>query len=418
MSSLTAVVFDRLMKQLSVIPDGTLAVAVSGGADSLCLAICLKRWADQHKRPIVALMVDHCLGDICKEQPEWVAEQLARYHVPLVVLTWQGSKPKTGLEEKARQARYRLLLEYCHTHRIQGLFMAHHAEDQVETFWMHLARSSGLLGLSGIKPVSLREGVWLLRPLLSVEKKDILTTLKMLNQPWFEDPMNQDPAFERVFWRQEQDVFSQRGLTVHKVEHAVARLARAESALGFYEECLWQAHVRILPQGVAVLDRRAFDTLPTEMQLRLMKRALRHIGQSERPLSLAALEAWVIKRPIRMTIATCHVIQRREALFVSKEKARQEKIKSIKAFTSTKWDRFLILATADMTVQGGKPSHKDPFLPVAVQESFPQFPADTQVIWDVPADLSQKELEKQVKLHYNKENKKSVYIRFIPEIKE
>src|SRR5690606_24842602 len=116
------------------------------------------------------------------------------------MLEWQGDKPTTGIQARARQARYDLLIGWCTDNRAGALVTAHSLEDQAETFLMRLARGSGADGLAAMRPAR-EDRIAILRPLLGVSRARLRSTLTAAGQHWLEDPANRDPRFERVRWR-------------------------------------------------------------------------------------------------------------------------------------------------------------------------------------------------------------------------
>lgn len=178
-------------------PEKTIAVAVSGGADSMALALCLKEWADKTGHKVVGLTVDHGLRPESRQEAEWVKKELAKDGIPHVTLTWEGEKPETRIQEKARRARYGLMAGYCFKNHIRFLAVAHTANDQTETVVMRLLKDSGKKGLAGMSATRNLGRVCLLRPFLKTTRQEIESWLKEKKQEWLEDPSNQKDIYER-----------------------------------------------------------------------------------------------------------------------------------------------------------------------------------------------------------------------------
>src|SRR5579864_2149998 len=124
-----------------------LAVAVSGGADSLMLALLADGWARVRGGGITALTVDHGLRPESAAEARQTGEWLAARGIARQTLVWNGPHPRGDIQAAARAARYRLMEGWCAEHRCLHLLTAHHLEDRAETFWLRLARGSGLDGL-------------------------------------------------------------------------------------------------------------------------------------------------------------------------------------------------------------------------------------------------------------------------------
>ncbi len=148
---LDAGAFARLMAPFEPFETSpVLAVAVSGGRDSLALALLSHGWAAERDGRVVGLIVDHGLRAESAVEAAATKDVLARYGIEGAILTWSGAKPRAGLQEAARMARYRLLRDECRRRGVLHLLLAHHADDQAETVAMRLARRSGPDGLAGM----------------------------------------------------------------------------------------------------------------------------------------------------------------------------------------------------------------------------------------------------------------------------
>lgn len=175
-----------------------LAVAVSGGADSMALALLAHAWARQRGGAITALTVDHGLRREAAAEARQVHGWLLARGIPQQTLRWRGAKPDSGIQAAARQARYDLLGRWCRRRGILHLLTGHHSGDQAETLLLRLQQGSGIEGLAGMPAVRALPGVRLLRPLLEVGRLDLAATLAARGQPWLEDPSNREERFARV----------------------------------------------------------------------------------------------------------------------------------------------------------------------------------------------------------------------------
>jgi tRNA(Ile)-lysidine synthase len=175
-----------------------LAVAVSGGADSMALAWLANGWARSRGGDVAAFIVDHGLRAEAAEEAASVARSLSRLGLAARILSWQGDKPATGIQDGARKARYRLLGEAAAADGRLHLLLAHHAGDQAETVLMRRLHGSGPLGLAGMSASVSRPWGRLLRPLLAIPKVRLISTCLAAGLEWVEDPSNRAEKFERV----------------------------------------------------------------------------------------------------------------------------------------------------------------------------------------------------------------------------
>jgi len=179
-------------------PRPKLAVAVSGGADSMSLALLAREWAARRGGDILALTVDHGLRPESGHEASAALGILAERGIPGRKLTVPDLARGSGLAERAREARYRLLLQACSDLDIPHLLLGHHRGDQVETVMMRALSSSTARGLAGMPAAVETRSVRLLRPLLNVAPDHLREFLTARAVPWTEDPSNSDPGALRA----------------------------------------------------------------------------------------------------------------------------------------------------------------------------------------------------------------------------
>jgi tRNA(Ile)-lysidine synthase len=181
----------------------SVAVAVSGGSDSIGLGLLLADWVRERDGRLIVLTVDHGLRAEAAAECARVVDVFAA--IPSCsahVLRWRGEKPTHGLQAAARAARYTLLADWCRAHGVLHLAIGHTADDQAETVAMRQAHGSGRFGLAGMAALRPESGVRLLRPLLSISRAAVRGWLRARGQGWTDDPSNELTRFERVRIRQ------------------------------------------------------------------------------------------------------------------------------------------------------------------------------------------------------------------------
>ncbi|MBN9089123.1 MAG: tRNA lysidine(34) synthetase TilS [Reyranella sp.] len=246
-----------------------LAVAVSGGRDSLALALLAHEWALARRGRVLALIVDHGLRRESADEARTTRERLAGRGIESEILLWAGDKPATRIQQAAREARYRLLFAACRRHGILHLMTAHHADDQDETVAMRAARESGPDGLAGMAAVVEHRDLRLLRPLLGVPRRRLTATIEARGVDWIDDPSNQDRRFERVRVRQDGAAAG----AARDAGRAVRDRTLAETALGALE---------VGPEGVA-LDHVVVSVMRKEITERLLSRIVQAVGGLDYP---------------------------------------------------------------------------------------------------------------------------------------
>ena len=192
--------FDRWLNGPAGAP---LAVALSGGGDSLALLHLAKAWADRAGRRLIALTVDHGLQAASRDWSRFTAARAARLGVAHQVLPWLGEKPALGLPAAARAARHALLADAARFAGAHLVLMGHTADDLMEAETMRAAGASApsprVWSPSPAWPEG--RGVFLLRPLLSHRRAELRALLVDAGETWIEDPANDDPRFARTLAR-------------------------------------------------------------------------------------------------------------------------------------------------------------------------------------------------------------------------
>lgn len=285
-----------------------IVAAVSGGPDSIALLDLLASWAAARSgvRLLVAT-VDHGLRPEAAEEAALVGRVARGFGLRHHVLAWTGAKPRTGLQEAAREARYALLAEFARRQGASHLVTAHTLDDQAETVLMRLSRGSGLTGAAGMRPAVERDGVVHARPLLGWRKAALVTHCRARALPFVEDPSNKDPRFARARWRKLLPQLEAEGLTAERLAAFAERLARADEALDRAAGAAL-ARARV---GTGTYRAAAFLTEPFEVALRAFALALEEaVPRSER-LRLQRLETCLLVlrsalgegRAVRRTVA-------------------------------------------------------------------------------------------------------------------
>ena len=301
-----------------------IAVAVSGGADSLCLTLLLHQWCVAFSHPFVALTVDHGLRPESPAEAQQVHEWMTDLAIPHKILTWEGEKPTTGLQEKAREARYFLMEKWCLDHNIEILATAHHADDQVETILQRLARGSGLTGLCGISPCILKNFGHVIRPLLSFSKSTLVTTVTQWPHPFITDSSNLNSKFDRVRWRVLTPQLAPLGLAAPSLLRTIHRLRQADQTLEDITTEFLEKTISFCPLGAAYIQPNLWNYGHLDVRHRALKRLLACIGGKPYSPSYESLQRLddllVSSLPFPgYTLGGCYFFLRKNTVTVVKE---------------------------------------------------------------------------------------------------
>ncbi len=256
-------------------PEARLAVAVSGGADSLALLLLTAR---AFPGRVVALTVDHGLRAEAAAEANAVAAFCATLAVTHTTLGWEGPKPRGNIQAAARAARYRLMADWCSAEGVSLLLTAHHADDQAETLIMRLQRGSGIAGLAGIRAVRpLVPGVTLVRPLLDVRRADLSEIVAAAGWTPVQDPANADFRYDRTAARA---LLAQApAIEVARLAASAAHLADAEAALDWSASRAWAGAASVASDSIT-LDVAG---LPDELVRRLLQQAMVTLNPTAAP---------------------------------------------------------------------------------------------------------------------------------------
>lgn len=338
-----------------------LAVAVSGGADSMALLLLTQEWAAARDGKVTALTVDHGLRPEATDE----AAQLHRWCKTLGIehrtLRWNPPTIMSGMMEQARNARYILLTDWCRDHHVLHLLTAHHQGDQVETFFFRLSRGSGLDGLACMPSLSDVSGVRLLRPLLSVPKARLEATLLQAGHAWIEDPTNQNTRYSRNHIRQQLAGLPQNLAIAERTSTVISCLTNTRNMLENKSVEQLTQTVSLFPGGYALIDYPRLQSLPDEIGFRLLASLITTLTGNDHPPRTAMIERlWQTLRrhPKRHTLAGLQFAHQpaRQRLLVCREPRAIAPAMPLTPGATSYWDnRF------EVRWQGRHP----PFLQVA-----------------------------------------------------
>ena len=213
-----------------------LAVAVSGGPDSLALAYLAKCYAIKNKITVKFFLVDHKLRPESTKEATSVKKLLQKVGITCKVLSWKGKKPSRNIQSLAREARYSLLAKECNKNNIKHLLLGHHSNDLFENFLIRVVRGSGLNGLVSFnKSVKYKdEDLNILRPLLNLEKNDLINISKIVFKFFIKDPSNINEIYKRTRIRTLLEFLEKEGLNLKKLKLTIDNLRDSDKSIKFY----------------------------------------------------------------------------------------------------------------------------------------------------------------------------------------
>lgn len=318
--------FATALRELA--PELPVAVAVSGGADSMALLRLTHGWALAQGAgdKILAITFDHGLREGSADEARQVAQWCAGLGIGHRTLLWDGDKPRQGIQAAAREARYEALSAVCREMGYPVLLAGHHLEDQAETFLLRLGRGSGVYGLSAMAGQRQGDGIRILRPLLGFPRQRLRATLTALNQPWLEDPSNTDQKFARVRVRALLGQMEEAGISAARLAATAKRMARARAVFEAINAEVMRSAVWWDRAGAASLSPERLLSQPEEIGLRVLAQVLMAAGGQPYPPrmhSLLRLYDWLGQKPATggKTLAGCQLLPRRGRILVVREYA-------------------------------------------------------------------------------------------------
>lgn len=215
------------------------------------------------------------------------AARLATHGIKTEILRWRDDKPDTGVQNAARRARYALLEDWCRQNGVLHLVVAHHADDQAETFLMRLQRGSGPDGLAAMAPVRELGACRLIRPLLDFPKARLVATLEAAGLGWVEDPSNRNPKYGRTLARATLETEPEKAVGF---KIATDRFARARASLEAATADWLARYAALNPAGYLRFSLADWQRADDEISLRVLARAAHAIGGKAYPPDVAGLE--------------------------------------------------------------------------------------------------------------------------------
>ena len=343
--------FARFMADIGLVhPGPAVAVAVSGGADSLALTLLAAEWGE-----VTALIFDHGLRPGSDKEAQQVATWLAAARIRTEVLEWSGDKPQSDLQAAARAARYKSLEGWCRENGVGYLLLAHHRDDQAETFLMRLARGSGVDGLSAMAavapPLTHPDGPRICRPFLSIPKKRLEATLRSKEQDWIEDPSNQDTAFLRTQVRALLKDSGIEGLSSQRLSETAGRMACVREYLDQVTTDYLGLTARFDPGAYVEVSRDFSKAIDPVIGLRALARILKVTAGADYQPRQARLERLYrdLGRPdfCGATLGGCQLVVdehgSRPALLVVREPAAAQEACDLEPGETKLWDSRILI---------------------------------------------------------------------------
>ena len=320
-------IYNEFSTSLKVKED--LAVAVSGGPDSLALAYLTKCYSLKNKIKVKYYIVNHKLRKESSLEVSAVKKVLKKINIRCTVLNWNGKKPSKNIQATARTKRYSLLASECKRNNIKYLLLGHHLNDLFENFLIRMVRGSGLNGLiSFSKNTKYRDqNLNILRPLLNLEKKDLLYVAKKVFNFFVNDPSNFNEDYKRTRIRKLMHSLEKEGLDAKKLKLTINNLKDSDKSIKFYVDRNLKKNVVFLKRkNIYILSYNFFDQ-SHEIIFRSLTSLIQKLGKKYYPVrgkSINELMKKINEKSFtKVTLGNCYVERVNETILISQENSHK-----------------------------------------------------------------------------------------------
>ena len=302
-----------------------LAVAVSGGPDSMALAYLTKCYSIKNKIKVKYYIVNHMLRKEASLEAEIVKKTLKKIDIQCVILNWTGKKPSKNIQATARDKRYSLLANECKKNDIKHLLLGHHLNDLFENFLIRIVRGSGLNGLISLNKNTKYGGqdLTIIRPLLNLEKKDLLYVSNKVFSFFVKDPSNINEDYKRTRIRNLLHSLEKEGLDLKKLKLTINNLKDSDKSIKFYVDRNLKKNVFFLKKKkIYILNFNFFDQ-SHEIIFRSLTNLIQKLGNKYYPVrgkSIIELIKRIDKKSFtKATLGGCYIERINETIIISKE---------------------------------------------------------------------------------------------------
>jgi tRNA(Ile)-lysidine synthase len=317
-------IFKEFKKTLNV--KDKIAVAVSGGPDSLALAFLAQCFSLLSKVNVKFYLVNHRLREGSSTEAKLVIKKLKNFGINCKILSWHGKKPKTNIQAIARKKRYSLLTEQCKKDKINYILLGHHLDDLYENFFIRLSRGTGLKGLTSFGKISDHEenNVKFLRPLLNLDKKELAyISLKVFNF-FIKDPSNLNENFKRVRIRNLINTLEKEGLDKKKFLLTIDNLKDSDKSVNFYVERNLKFNTTFYKSKNTYILSKSFFKNPHEIIFRSLSHLMKLVSKNYYPPRGKSIKNLILKIELneitKVTLGGCYIEKINESVIISSEK--------------------------------------------------------------------------------------------------
>jgi tRNA(Ile)-lysidine synthase len=267
---------------------GRFILGLSGGGDSMALAVLLAKWQKRGVGQVLVVSIDHNLRDGSLADSQQACAWAEQLGLAAQIIHITEPWAKTRIQEVARNRRHSALANQAQAFGARVILLAHTLEDQAETIAYRLSRSTGLEGLAGmanLAPSPQSSTAWpclVGRPLLSTRRADLRSFLKNQNQNWIEDPANTNDQFARIRVRKRLAELGSVDQLISIGQHAQALRETIDAAVDEFAR-------RYFKNGR--LNAPSFLEADPTLKAALLRRLLIAAGAPNRPFAIEKIDS-------------------------------------------------------------------------------------------------------------------------------
>ncbi len=305
--------------------NNSFSVAVSGGPDSLALAYLSKCYALKNQCKMNIFIVDHKLRKESSIEAKYVQKILSKIRLKSKILVWSSKKPIKNIQAIARENRLKLLIKACKSININNLLLGHHEEDLYENFLIRLFRGSGLKGLTSFGETNDNfNGISILRPMIDINKNDLIYISKKVFKFYVSDPNNIDIKFKRSRLRKLIPEFKKEGLDMKKLRMTINNLKASDFAINYYVKRNIINNSKLIVDSKKYIIKESFFLEPKEIVLRSLILILNQVsGRFYPPRGknmILVIENLISEKVNKITIGGCVIEKIKKTVVIYKEK--------------------------------------------------------------------------------------------------
>ena len=320
-----------------------IAIAVSGGSDSMCLLMLANEWVKKKNGKITALVVNHKL----RKESEAECYKLKNFfkinNIKNYFFEWKKNKKKNSIQERSRNFRYREFESWCYKNSVFHLLVGHHFDDQKETFLIRLNNNSNSYGLACMPKIIFKKKIRILRPMLNLKKEDILNYLIEKKINWFEDSSNNDSKYIRNNYRKALPKLEKEGLSDKILEKILDKAKRNRTQIEEKAVNWFVKNIEIDTLGFALINYNNLKKLDQNYFIFIITRIINLISGSVYPTKSKYIINFFNKLELKnnfkpFNLGGCHFFLLKEKLVICREILKNNKKNINSKFDCFYWD--------------------------------------------------------------------------------